>query len=276
VNGRLLVGAGLVTLGAVLLANNLLATDLPVGPVLLVMLGLLVIATALRAPSAAASTGGVPSTGAASTVTGEPGAPAEIAELALEGAASARLVLNHGAGTLRIASGARDGLLYRGSFAGGVRQEVVRGAAGLDVTLRPARDDDWWLRRVPITWELQLGDEVPIDLEVRTGAARLELDLTGAPVRSLVVKTGASEVSLVLPDHGRTTTAISAGAADVRVTVPAGVAAAVRNRSALAGFSVDENRFPRADGGFRSPGYDDAEDRAEIEIDGGIASFTIR
>jgi hypothetical protein len=95
-------------------------------------------------------------------------------------------------------------------------------------------------------------------------------------VCSLILRTGASDTRLVLPDHGRTHTEISAGAADVQITVPPGVEAAVRNRSALAGFTIDERRFPRVDGGYRSPGYDVAEDRADIEIEGGVASFSMR
>jgi hypothetical protein len=258
-SARLLVGAGLVTIGAVWLVNNLglLRTDIPIAPVVLILVGTAAVLTATR-PAASPTTA------------------SESAELALDGAPRARLVLNHGAGTLRVAAGARDGLLYAGRFAGGVQQEIRRNGDRLEVRLQPSPGDSWLWRRTPITWDLGLAPDVPIDLEIHTGASRLELDLTGVAVASLVLKTGASDVRLVLPDHGRTSTEISAGAADVRITVPPGVAASVRNRSALAGFSVDETRFPRANGGYRSMDYDTAEDRADIDIDGGVASFSIR
>lgn len=93
---------------------------------------------------------------------------------------------------------------------------------------------------------------------------------------SLVLKTGASDVDVDLPAHGPCSVRISAGAADVHVRVPPGMPAAIRNRSAIAGFSIDQERFPRVNGTYRSADYDTATDRADIDIEGGVASFTVR
>lgn len=69
---------------------------------------------------------------------------------------------------------------------------------------------------------------------------------------------------------------IEAGAADVVVRVPESMAASVRTSTALASVDVDSSRFPHQDGIYRSAGYDRAADRADIRIDGGLASFAVR
>lgn len=252
----LLGGVALIAAGGLLLLRAVgLVPDVPLGPVVLIAVGLAVLAVARR-----------------------PATPDEqAATLALDGASEARVVLDHGAGSLRVGGGAGPGQLLDGRFTGGVVQRVDRTGDRLALTLQPDRDLDRWLARAnPLTWDVSLGPDVPIDLEVRTGASRVRLDLSSLRVPSLRLKTGASDVEVVLPGHGPCSVGISAGAADVRVVVPPGVPAEVHNRSALTGFSIDQERFPRVNGAHRSPGYDTATDRVDIDIEGGVASFTVR
>jgi hypothetical protein len=62
----------------------------------------------------------------------------------------------------------------------------------------------------------------------------------------------------------------------VNVQVPDGVAARIRIKGGMASRNIDESRFPRVGDEFRSPGYDTADDRADIDIQGGAGSFTVR
>jgi hypothetical protein len=201
----------------------------------------------------------------------------QTAGVVLDGAREARLRLHYGAGTLVVGPGAAPGSLYDGSFTGGVRQEVAREGDRLTVTLRHDTDPDRYLRlRRALDWYLALGADVTVDLDISTGASRLHLNLTDLRVRSLRLRTGASDVDLTLPAHGHTTIRIEAGAADIRIHVPPGLAASVSNRSAFAGVHIDRGRFPRVGDLHRSPGYDAARDRAEIELEGAAASFSVR
>ncbi len=195
----------------------------------------------------------------------------------LDGTERARVVLAYGAGTLHVAGGAAEGLLCEGHFTGGVRNETHSEDGRRVVTLRHPTDFDrlLWSRR-PLDWDVSLSSAIPLDLEVRSGASQVHLDLAQVLVQSLEVKTGASEVHIGLPARGRCRVDIDAGAAEVTVEVPDGVAASVRTRSALASVDVDQRRFPRRDGGFRSADYDTAEHRADIDIEGGVAAFTVR
>lgn len=248
----------LVVVGGVFLLREaaLVPAGIGLGPLVLITVGALLVAGSLRRREDPATTA---------------------ASVPLDGIARAHLRLGYGAGTLRLTGGAAAGLLYQGAFAGGVRQDITRTGDRLDVALRHARGAPrmvGWSR--PLDWELQLGDGVPIDLEVHSGASKVDLDLRDVPVRSLKLETGASDVDVVLPAHGTCRVEIEAGAADVRVRVPEGVAASVRSSTALASVDIDAGRFPTHDGVHESPGFPDAIDRSEIRLEGGLASFSVR
>jgi hypothetical protein len=254
----LLVGAGMVLLGVLLLlhAVGLLPGGVPVGSLVVIGIGAVLLLSAAQAPGGAAAAVAVP------------------ARVDLADAASARLVLNHGAGTLRVGAGAAAGALVDGRVSEPLDQRVRHSGQRVEVSLQP----QW--RRWPtgwrqVTWDLVLSDAVAIDLEVNTGAAQVTLDLSELAVTSLKLSTGASDVDVVLPARGHCRTSVSAGAASIRLRVPPGVAASVRNRSALASFTVDEFRFPRTNGRFESVDYSTAADRVEVDVDGGVASFSV-
>jgi len=54
------------------------------------------------------------------------------------------------------------------------------------------------------------------------------------------------------------------------------VAGRIHIQSGLAGVSIDPNRFPRVDSGYETPGYETAANKAEIYVETGVASITIR
>ena len=124
-------------------------------------------------------------------------------------------------------------------------------------------------------WDLMVSPDVALDLDIRAGAADLDLDLTHLNVRRVFVGAGASQVRIRLPDSGKTLVEIEAGAADIQITVPQGVAARIENDSFLNSTSIDSGRFPKADGEHRSPDYFTAEDRVDIDIEAGASSVTV-
>ena len=124
-------------------------------------------------------------------------------------------------------------------------------------------------------WDLMVSPEVALDLDIRAGAADLDLDLTHLNVRRVFVGAGASQIRIRLPESGWTHVEIEAGAADIAITVPRGVAARIENDSFLNFTSIDSTRFPKLDGEHRSPDYSTAENRVDIEIGAGAASVTV-
>ena len=67
-----------------------------------------------------------------------------------------------------------------------------------------------------------------------------------------------------------------AGAASLTFIVPTGVAARIRSKMALGSNQVDEARFPRMGDGYQSTDYATAENRVDLDIQGGVGSVRVR
>jgi hypothetical protein len=127
--------------------------------------------------------------------------------------------LEYGAGQLDLVPG-RKGVLYRTSlrYDAGVLRPLMSYADGRlrvgieDVRVRGKNMKSGQLR-------LELGPDVPLDLDLQFGAARANLDLSGLPVRSLKIATGASETDLRVAEPNPETcdeVDLTAGAASFR------------------------------------------------------------
>lgn len=258
-------GGVLVVFGALLFLSNLgLLGNVPVWsliwPLLLIALGIWVLV-------------GVSGRGRPVQV--------ESVSIPLGGAARAKVLVQHGAGRLSVSAGADPGQVVSGEFAAGLDYTTDRADDTLKVRMKPVAEA-WafpWTGgpRRGLEWNLRFTDEVPLALEFEIGAGEYQMDLSGLRVVELDLKTGASVASVVLPAHaGHTEAEISCGAASVSIRVPEGVAARIRVESGLAGVSVDRERFPRAEGEYRSPDYETAANRVDLKIEAGVGSVDVR
>ena len=199
----------------------------------------------------------------------------------LEGTGPVRLHVRHGAGRLRISAGAGPGELVKGTFAGGLDHHSRRDGDVLDVTLQVPTETissfGWmggWGRGMD--WSFGLSSAVALSLSLETGANDARLDLSALRVTELQVQTGASSTDVTLPAAaGLVRVRVQAGAAAVTIRVPPGVAARIHT-AGLVGVSVDTARFPRADGGYASPDYATAQNKAEIDVEAGAGSISVR
>ncbi len=195
----------------------------------------------------------------------------------LDGAASAQVRLNHGAGNLDVFSGAASGNLLEGEFGGGLEKSVRTEADQLKVSLSMPPQffpGDWSGRR--LYWKVRLNPAVKQEMEVSSGASSMNINLEDLLVSRMLLKTGASSTDLVLPKNaGFTSVRIEAGAASVNVRVPEGVSAKIHARGGIASISVDRSRFPRQEGFYRSPDFDTALNKVEISIDTGVGSVDV-
>ncbi len=192
----------------------------------------------------------------------------------VSGAEPAEVVLKFGAGTLDVGVG-RAGTLVEGTLTGGGRRRELgpnRIELESDVT------QVWPGFGQTMRWRLGLAPDLPMRLRLEGGASRSTLDLTELNVTEIVVKTGASDTRILLPrGAAHCTVKVEAGAAQVTIEVPQGVAASIRSSMGLGTTTVAEDRFPRSDNGrWRSPDFDAASHRAEIEVSGGVGTMRIR
>ncbi|SRR6266508_2028339 len=183
-------------------------------------------------------------------------------------------------GRLIIGPMSKPGTILEGTFSGGVESQVRRLGDGVEVTLRQRWHPAWrsgWGHRTGrgFDWALTIDRDVPAALDVRSGASTGRLELEELLVTELTLETGASHTDLVLPRRGQSTARLQAGAAQVWIRIPTGVAAAIRVRRGLAAIRVDTSRFPQTADGYRSPDFDSAPNRVDLEIEAGAAEVTV-
>lgn len=199
-------------------------------------------------------------------------------QVRLEGATRARVEVNHGAGRLRIGSHIGGEDLVEGTFAGGVdvRQRREDGRAEVRLSANPWRAGFPWARPGALDWSLTLARNVPIELHVKTGASKTEIDVADSRVEDLRVETGASTTVVTVPATGEPKVRIRGGAAEIKVVVPARMAARIQIQGAPAEVLVDLHRFHRSgEREYRSPDLDEAPNRVDIQIDAGAAKVEV-
>lgn len=200
----------------------------------------------------------------------------------LEGAARANLRINHGAGRIRLRSDSSVDNLAEGDFGGGMDLRTSRQGDTLDVEMSvPSRNFQMWpwgWNREGMNWSLGINKQVPLRIDIRTGANEADLDLTDLQVTDLRMYTGASSTHLALPaSAGYTKVYIEAGAASVSIRIPENVAARIRSHGGLSSINIQPARFQRVDGGvYQSEGYDAAQNKVEVDIQSGVGSVNIR
>ncbi len=261
--GELFWGSILILFGGLLLMKEL-GLRLPgVGdpvdyfwPLALILLGIWVLVGVVLAPARAAG---------------------EAVAIDLQAARLAAIHMEHGAGGLKLRSGAEAGKLLSGTFGSGLEYNTRLTGDKLEAELKmpPVFLPFTW--KPNLDWNIALTREVPLSLVIKSGASRAELDLTDLKVNRLDLDTGASSTRILLPAQaGECTVDIDAGAASLEIRVPQGVAARIRIEEALAALEIDPSRFLRSEGGYESADYAAASNRVDIKIDAGVGRISIQ
>jgi hypothetical protein len=216
------------------------------------------------------------------SVTGR-GGHLEAQKLALpvNGSSQATVQFNHGAGFLRVDSSAEPGLLLSGTFEGGVECNQVNQGLTNRIELRPSRlyfwDFPWYFGyHRGFGWTVGISPDIPLMLELKTGASETDLDLTHLKVTDLRLETGASSTTVRMPEAaGFTQARIQCGVASVDIRVPNQVAARIEVKSGLAGINIDTRRFIQSGNLYETSDYASAENKVNLYIETGVGSVTV-
>ena len=201
----------------------------------------------------------------------------------LEGAEKVRVRVQHGVGALSVSGGAGPDALVAGTFVG--MASTRKQSEGMtEVRLRtpsyrtPYVFMPWlWGGGGGLEWQMALNSDVPMELRVESGLSTNRLDLSDLQVTELRVQAGLSSTDLTMPARaGYTRARIEAGLASVTIHIPEGVSARIRTQEGLASTTVDQDRFPRVGDIYVSPDFEEAENKAEIEIQHGLGSVVVR
>ncbi len=196
---------------------------------------------------------------------------------------SAKVELDFGAGSMAVGS-------LQGDSANLAEVDITRGSGGTSVDRRFSRSNgegNLVLKSkgpssLPLgpgggdSWDVRLNQTLPLSLRIKTGASRSSLDLTDLTVADLRIDVGASTLELKLPRAGSTKATVKAGAATVKIEIPPTMAARIRAKGGLSAMEVDQERFPRSGDYYVSSNWDSATDRVELDVEGGVASVTVR
>jgi hypothetical protein len=198
-------------------------------------------------------------------------------DIALLDAKSVRYRFSHGAGQIVIQGGAPTGKALVGSSAAGMNEKSHLDGDKLDVHVEAGASFIPFVGPSDGTWRFQLTQDVPVTLKVETGASQLDMDLTDVLASHIELETGASSSNVVMPARGSSLLNLEAGAASINITVPNGVSGRIRIKEGLTSLNVDKNRFPQVDSRlYQSPDFDTATNRAEISVEAGLGSITIK
>jgi hypothetical protein len=198
----------------------------------------------------------------------------------LDGAREAHVVIHQGAGRLVVGSGTDPATLASNTFDGELENIVRRDGDRLDVRLRQERGWAFWMwpwnwSGTGWHWTMALNREVPLSLEVKSGASQANIDLHDLTVKDIRLDTGASTVDLTLPASGQVTGRVKAGAATVRIRLPEGVAARIRGSYGAGTMTVRGARFPWGGSTYQSPDFDTASNRVDLTVEAGAATIDV-
>lgn len=205
----------------------------------------------------------------------------EKVSIPLEGASEADIRIDHGAGQLTINSASLPAEILNGTVSGGLEKVISHSGSIVSVRLSMAKDS----LLVPFPnmdfkgfiWNLGINRDLPLRLEINTGAGETVLDLNDALVKQLRIETGASSTRVALPSRaGLTRVMAKAGMASLEFTVPQGVAARISLRTGISGTKIDTSRFPQNGDTYQSPDFDTAVNKVDIEIEAGMGGIEIR
>lgn len=290
--GRLFLGLLLVILGVAFLADNLGLVRISVNfdlsqlwPLLVIFLGLsllsgrgfvsfligIVVTVAVLALVGAMLFGNVSFGGSKAKLHSQ-----DIAIKKVVSADSAVINVEMGAGTIKIA-GDSD-YLVDGSHESNFMQLDTKSRVDDGVQKVDMKGSQGWVRVGKYLNELdiKLNGDIPITLDIDTGAASLDLDLGDIKARDVSINTGASDIKVVLGDDLKDSElSIDAGASSVDLVIPKTLGAKIVVDDALSSKQI--SGFTKLDEThYESDNYDWAKKRVDINLNLGVSSLNVR
>ncbi|NLE44069.1 MAG: cell wall-active antibiotics response protein [Chloroflexi bacterium] len=210
--------------------------------------------------------------------------PSEEIKQSLDGAAEAQVILGPSVGSLQLAAMSDSSNLIQGTVQAGRHTGIVRDFVVDNDIARFRLHSEGAVtypgfgmgtaRTRPI-WELRLNPDVPLDVQVDLGVGSNELDLSQINLTYLSADMGIGRTVIKLPESGRFEAKIDGGIGEITVLVPAGMEVRAVLSTGLAARQVSDD-FQRQDDVYVSSGYAAAEHRADLQIDLAIGNVSLR
>ncbi len=126
-------------------------------------------------------------------------------------------------------------------------------------------------------YKIYLGDELPWDIDIETGASDFNADFRDLQVDNIDFSVGAGSVVLHLGDlQPLTNVTVEAGASSIEIYVPENAGVSLKSDSGLSSVTMDGNDLASVgSGSYKSQDYDDASSKVNIILSAGVSSVDI-
>ncbi|MEX8548273.1 MAG: DUF5668 domain-containing protein [Mucilaginibacter sp.] len=138
--------------------------------------------------------------------------------------------------------------------------------------------------RNSINWDSDKGNQANIklnvnpvwDIDIASGASKMDLDLSKFKVRKLLVKGGATSMDLKLGQPVAVMNVdISTGVSEVNISVPSNAACHIISKTGLSSKSFDGFES-KSDNEYQTAGFDNAPRKIYLNLKGGISDFNVK
>lgn len=125
-------------------------------------------------------------------------------------------------------------------------------------------------------WEIDLGEDVPLEIRIDFGAGEGHLDMRDLNLRRLDIDMGVGELTLDLtgPRDNDVTVKIEGGIGSATLLLPEEIGVRVRVDGGIG--SVDASGMDKSDHTYTNDAYGRTDVSIEVEIDAGIGSIDLR
>ncbi len=214
---------------------------------------------------------------------GRPAAGSETVAEALQDADSGRVTLKPGVSRLQVdalsdSPNFVEGRIDYGQYSLQAEKQytVSGGRATFTLRARSKSGQFWGPGDHSERWELNFTPRVPIEISVDSGVGTMSLHLTDLQVTRLDVNAGVGSTTIAFPKAaGMTKASIQAGVGSITVRIPSNVGVRLHVSRGLGSVSV-ASRMVRSGNDYVTDNYNTAENRLELDINGGLGSITVQ
>jgi len=225
-------------------------------------------------------------------------------EQPLNGAEFAEINIDSSVGALSVDSLSGDENLIEGKIYS-VEREVIRQdyeKDGDEISYYLGSD---WKTGAPtsfsgyekerLSWDLDLTEEIPLDLDISLGVGESDVDLSDLNIANLDLSIGVGQTKvelaegeyqadvnggvgqsiITLPDEGQIKLNVSGGVGEIVIYISEEMDAKIYVDRGIAGFSAPSGYIQNEDS-YTSPNYGDADDYIILNLDQGIGNISIR
>jgi Domain of unknown function (DUF5668) len=147
----------------------------------------------------------------------------------------------------------------------------------MDFNMKDNKGDHFnWGGEKSNTADIKLNPAPEWEINVETGATKLDFDLSKFKLRSLVLKGGAASFTVKVGQPLATTNVeVSTGVSEVNIEIPQNAACRIQTDSGLSSTSFD-GFTKKDDGHYETAGFDAAKNKIYVHMSGGISDFKVR